>query len=205
MSIDKKISLKQELIRKFFHLPVLILPILPFIFEIDLIKILLSIVFILIIFFEIYRKKSENLWVNNYLRSVEKSGIAVYNFTFLTWVILIYPVDISYPYYVFTLATVPTSLGDATAAIIGRKFGKRKLIFTKQKTIEGAIAGFIIAIFLGFLMLIFANVSILDYFILPLIPAIVLTLLDLLEDLPTYLSDNMISGIISAFLIYIVL
>jgi dolichol kinase len=39
------------------------------------------------------------------------------------------------------------ALGDSTSTLIGKKFGKRLLFYNKKKSLEGSIAGFVIAFF----------------------------------------------------------
>ncbi len=197
---DQKVqfTMKQELLRKMFHLTVLLLVVAPYMVDISFIKVILFLSVIFSFFFEMYRWKNPDTWINFLTRAEERKGFANYPFTLLTWFLVSLPASIWYPYVVVTLSTIPTLLGDGMAAIVGRTYGKHKLPFSRKKTIEGALAGLISALLLG-LLLIWLEQS--SNLLLALIPAISFFILDFLEDLPPWLPDNMLSAFLSALIL----
>ncbi len=194
---DKNASftLKQEILRKSFHSSVFLLVIAPFLLDVMLIKFLLFSSLVVAVIIEMYRWKNPSTWINFLTRKEERTGVANYPFTLLTWFVVALPAEFWYPYVVVTLSTIPTLLGDAVAAVIGRSMGRHKLPLARKKTVEGTIAGFISAFLLAVGLLWLEKES---NMLLAVFPAVIFFLMDFLEDLPPWFSDNMLSALITA-------
>ncbi|MGQ4832563.1 MAG: diacylglycerol/polyprenol kinase family protein [Candidatus Asgardarchaeia archaeon] len=95
-----------------------------------------------------------------------------------------------------------SSMGDATAAIVGREFGVHKIPYNKRKSVEGFVA-FILAAFIGTLayLLVFP-----PCFCDPILMALFLSILGaILESLPgSYLLDEITVPLIPALVLQII-
>lgn len=71
-------------------------------------------------------------------------------FRFFTGVLLAYIVVLlmNKPYYLFASSILVLALGDSASTLAGVKIGRRKIPYNRDKSIEGALAGFSIA-FIG--------------------------------------------------------
>ncbi len=207
-----------ELGRKSIHLSVWAIPlayhwILPFLglsSEVSLIFIQLSLLGFLCFFIplEIYRLKfNPNTWINYFTRAYEKERPANYILTAAVWLMLLLGVNFFYEMEVVELVLITTVMGDSAAALVGKGIGHRRLPLTKEKTVEGFIAGLLTNYLIGFcfLMIVWNNLSssyqIWFIFVLPLIPTIVWGSLDFFEDLPWYLADNLFNPPLAAIII----
>ena len=89
-------------------------------------------------------KKIFNDFLKSMLRIHEIKG----KFTGATWVFIGSSLTISiFPKEIAVISLVYMSLGDATAGLVGEKFGKTKFY---NKTIEGSIAGLIVCLLSGY-------------------------------------------------------
>ncbi|MFX1516071.1 MAG: phosphatidate cytidylyltransferase [Promethearchaeota archaeon] len=157
---------------------------------------------------EVYRIRfNPNTWINHFTRETEKNRPANYIFTAAVWLVLLLGVNIFYEMEVVELVLITTVMGDSAAALVGKGIGRVRLPLTKEKTIEGFIAGLLTNYLIGFCFLLFvwANLSS-SYqawfvFVLPLIPTIVWGSFDFFEDLPWYLADNLFNPPLAAILI----
>lgn len=210
-----------ELGRKSVHLSVwaiplayhLILPALSLSSDTSLFIIQISLLGFLCFFvpLEVYRIKfNPNTWINHFTRSTEKDRPANYIFTAAVWLVLLLGVNFFYEMEVVELVLITTAMGDSAAALVGKGIGRVRLPLTKEKTIEGFVAGILTNYLIGlcFLIFVWANLSssyqIWFVFILPLIPTIVWGLLDFFEDLPWYLADNLFNPPLATILIALV-
>jgi len=157
---------------------------------------------------EIYRIKfNPNTWINHFTRPYEKDRPANYIFTAAVWLVLLLGVNFFYEMEVVELVLITTVMGDSAAALVGKGIGRIRLPLTKEKTIEGFIAGILTNYLIGlcFLILVWVNLSssyqVWFVYVLPLIPTIVWGLLDFFEDLPWYLADNLFNPPLATILI----
>ncbi|MFX0016892.1 MAG: phosphatidate cytidylyltransferase [Promethearchaeota archaeon] len=203
-----------EVGRKSIHLSVwaiplayhLVFPGLGFQHEFSLLIIQLSLLGFLLFFvpLEIYRLKfNPKTWINHFTRAYEKDRPANYILTAAVWLILLLGVNIFYEIEVMELVLITTVMGDSAAALVGKGIGHIRLPLTKEKTVEGFVAGLLTNYLIGFcfLMIVWGfNVS---SVILPLIPTFVWGFFDFFEDLPWYLADNLFNPPIAAIIIAI--
>ena len=85
---------------------------------------------------------------NNFLKSMLRIHEINGKFTGATWVFIGSTLTISiFPKEIAVISLVYMSLGDATAGLVGKKFGKTKFY---NKTIEGSIAGLIVCLLSGY-------------------------------------------------------
>ena len=112
-------------------------------------------------FHEKYSKKLHHLrdthgrWdfndnVENYLFTMLRNHEISGKYTGATWVFIASTLSIAvFPKEIAVLSLVFMSIGDTTAGIIGRKFGRIKFY---NKTFEGALAGLIVCLIIGLMM-----------------------------------------------------
>jgi len=86
-------------------------------------------------------------------------------------------------------AIVIFALGDSTASIFGKMFGKRTLSFNRGKTLEGSLIGFV-----------FASCAA-AFFVNPLMAAIGAAVAMLLEGLPLPINDNLVLPLVAGALL----
>jgi dolichol kinase len=80
------------------------------------------------------------------LRNHEKSG----KYTGATWVFISSTLSIGiFPKDIAIISLIYMSIGDTAAGLIGRKFGRIKIY---NKTLEGALAGFIVCLIVGLMI-----------------------------------------------------
>ena len=143
-----------ELLRKLLHLSNLIIPftyLLYFDSKVEILIILLPITSfsLLIEYLRINSKSVKNIF-DKYLflmlRNHEKSG----KYTGATWVFISSILSIGiFPKDIAIISLIYMSIGDTAAGLIGRKFGRIKIY---NKTLEGALAGFIICLMVGLMI-----------------------------------------------------
>ena len=143
-----------ELLRKLLHLSNLIIPftyLLYFDSKVEILIILLPITSfsLLIEYLRINSKSVKNIF-DKYLflmlRNHEKSG----KYTGATWVFISSILSIGiFPKDIAIISLIYMSIGDTAAGLIGRKYGKIKIY---NKTLEGALAGFIICLMVGLMI-----------------------------------------------------
>lgn len=83
-------------------------------------------------------------------------------------------------------------LGDSTASIFGKTFGKRTLWFNKGKTLEGSLIGFVFAL------------SAAAFFVNPLVAAIGAAVAMLIESLPLPINDNLVLPLVTGALLTLI-
>jgi dolichol kinase len=105
------------------------------------------------------------------------------------------------PNYLISIAGIIIAVfSDAMASLVGRKFGKHKLPFARRtgKTYEGLLGGFLTAFLLPIPVLLWGfNVA--TSFILALVGAIVVSIIDVITPLVT---DNILNPILASFTMY---
>jgi dolichol kinase len=192
-----------ELGRKAVHLTVLAIPLAYHWIHIELWFIQLSLLAIVLFFIplEVYRLKiNPSTWINYITRQSEKNEPANYILTATVWLIALLGVDFLYSMEIAEMAIIATHLGDSIAALLGRGIGRKRLPFTKKKTIEGYLAGIFGTYIVGFLFLLIIGVP---SFILPILPTIVIAIFDFFEDLPFWAADNLFHPMLTLILVII--
>ena len=139
-----------ELLRKLIHLSNLIIPftyLFYFNTRIEALIVLAPItLFSLLIEYSSIVKNIFDSYLFTMLRNHEISG----KYTGATWVFIASTLSIAvFPKEIAVLSLVFMSIGDTTAGIIGRKFGRIKFY---NKTFEGALAGLIVCLIIGLMM-----------------------------------------------------
>jgi len=199
-SIPDDFNFINELGRKAVHLSVLAIPLAYHWIKIELWFIQLTLLVIVLFFIplEIYRLKiNPSTWINYITRQSEKKEPANYILTTTVWLFVLLGVDFLYSMEIAELAIIATHLGDSMAALVGRGIGRKRLPFTKQKTVEGYLSGIFGTYFIGFSLLLVVGVP---SFFLPILPTIVLAIFDFFEDLPFWAADNLFHPILTLIL-----
>ncbi|MFX0171229.1 MAG: diacylglycerol/polyprenol kinase family protein [Candidatus Hodarchaeota archaeon] len=198
--ISDDFSFINELGRKAVHLSVLAIPLAYHWMQIALWFIQLSLLAIVLFFIplEVYRLKiNPSTWINYITRQSEKNEPANYILTATVWLIALLGVNFLYSMEIAEMAIIATHLGDSIAALLGRGIGRKRLPFTKKKTIEGYLAGIFGTYIVGFLFLLIIGVP---SFILPILPTIVIAIFDFFEDLPFWAADNLFHPMLTLIL-----
>ncbi len=184
-----------ELLRKILHLSNLVIPftyLFYFDSKVEALFILLPITsFALLIEYLRINSILVKLFFDKYLfsmlRNHEKSG----KFTGATWVFISSTLSIGiFPKEIAIISLIYMSVGDTAAGLIGRKFGRIKIY---NKTLEGALAGFVICLMSG--LIIDLNISIL----ILTIGALSATIIELL---PISIDDNLRIPLFSGTVMY---
>ncbi len=112
----------------------------------------------------------------------------------------IIPMILINEYLISVAGIIIAIFSDAAASLVGRKFGKHKLVFSERtgKSYEGLIGGFITA-FLCPLPILLWGYDLYTSIILALIGAIVVSIIDIIT--PT-LTDNILNPICASFFMY---
>ena len=122
------------------------------------------------------------------LRNHEKSG----KYTGATWVFISSTLSIGiFPKDIAIISLIYMSIGDTAAGLIGRKFGRIKIY---NKTLEGALAGFIVCLILG--LMIDLNLS-------KTLVAIGALSAAIIELMPISIDDNLIIPLFSGTVMYV--
>lgn len=197
--------MKYEFIRKSVHTFSIIIP-LSYRYIFDYNKNISIIVFgimaliAIVVEFIRFKKHSIKLLFNEIfgflLRDHEFSNLtgATYLLTSSLLCIAIFPADIAFISISFL------SIGDTVAALIGIRFGKRKIIFTK-KSLEGSIACFVCCFIFSVIFLDNLDLTTYGIWVISLFGALAATIA---ESSKVYLDDNIKIPIFSALVMTIV-
>ena len=122
------------------------------------------------------------------LRSHEIRG----GYTGATWVFIASTLSIAiFPKEIAVMSLIFMSVGDTTAGLIGRKFGRLKF---HNKTLEGALSGFIICLIIGLIM----DLNLADIIII--FGALSAMIIELI---PTSFDDNLTIPLFSGTITYV--
>ena len=149
----KKKQLKKEMLRKFVHLlelPVLLAyTVVSHLYGDKLGILLLTALLIILLEIEYIRLeyKLSLPMVVDILRRKERDNIAGNIFFVASTIICVAAFD----YQIAILALLFTVFGDLMAALIGIRFGRKKIF--KNKTLEGFLAGFLANLLIGYLLI----------------------------------------------------
>ena len=97
-----------------------------------------------------------------------------------------------FPTPVRSAAIAIFALGDSTASIVGRAYGKRALLFNRGKTLEGSTSGFIFAFLAG------------SFYIAPWKALIGAVAAMTVEYLPLPVSDNLITPLVTGAVLMVI-
>jgi len=143
-----------EFLRKLLHLSNLVIPftyLFYFDSKVEALIILLPITSLafLIEYLRINSISVKNIfdkYLFSMLRNHEKSG----KYTGATWIFISSTLSIAiFPKDIAIISLIYMSIGDTAAGLIGRKFGRIKIY---NKTLEGALAGFIVCLIVGLMI-----------------------------------------------------
>ena len=143
-----------EFIRKLLHLSNLVIPFTYLFYFDSKVEALIILLPITSFAFLIEYLRINSITVKNIfdkylfsmLRNHEKSG----KYTGATWVFISSTLSIGiFPKDIAIISLIYMSIGDTAAGLIGRKFGRIKIY---NKTLEGALAGFIVCLIVGLMI-----------------------------------------------------
>ncbi len=119
-----------------------------------------------------------NFLTKSMLRNKEKNaaGPQIYIITGIIFSYMLYMAKIIPDVRIFFAGILIACLSDASAALIGRRFGKHKVILRNKdvKSIEGFIAGVVVAYIIGFILVgpIYAIIGALIFFLTDYLPSV---------------------------------
>jgi len=143
-----------EFLRKLLHLSNLVIPFTYLFYFDSKVEALIILLPITLLAFLIEYLRINSISVKNIfdkylfsmLRNHEKSG----KYTGATWVFISSTLSIGiFPKDIAIISLIYMSIGDTAAGLIGRKFGRIKIY---NKTLEGALAGFIVCLIVGLMI-----------------------------------------------------
>ena len=185
-----------EFIRKLLHLSNLVIPFTYLFYFDSKVEALIILLPITLLAFLIEYLRINSISVKNIfdkylfsmLRNHEKSG----KYTGATWVFISSTLSIGiFPKDIAIISLIYMSIGDTAAGLIGRKFGRIKIY---NKTLEGALAGFIVCLILG--LMIDLNLS-------KTLVAIGALSAAIIELMPISIDDNLIIPLFSGTVMYV--
>jgi len=101
------------------------------------------------------------------------------------------------PFPIFASVALITTVSDATASLIGKKYGKHKIFDQSKKTIEGFIAGFtstfLIVVLITIIYYSFMAVSLGTILIMAIVAAFLFLIIDIFSK---HISDNILNPIL---------
>ena len=143
-----------EFLRKLLHLSSLVIPFTYLFYFDSKVEALIILLPITLLAFLIEYLRINSISVKNIfdkylfsmLRNHEKSG----KYTGATWVFISSTLSIGiFPKDIAIISLIYMSIGDTAAGLIGRKYGTIKIY---NKTLEGALAGFIVCLIVGLMI-----------------------------------------------------
>ena len=185
-----------EFIRKLLHLSNLVIPFTYLFYFDSKVEALIILLPITLLAFLIEYLRINSISVKNIfdkylfsmLRNHEKSG----KYTGATWVFISSTLSIGiFPKDIAIISLIYMSIGDTVAGLIGRKFGRIKIY---NKTLEGALAGFIVCLIVG--LMIDLNLS-------KTVVAIGALSAAIIEFMPISIDDNLIIPLFSGTVMYV--
>jgi len=186
---------EHEVLRETIHAGGFFVPILSIYLGKPIVAMVILIIMLLYLISELARMERKNLPILSSITLNAATQYELYEFAtspiFFALGILL--TLILFPFAASSAAIAIFALGDSTASIFGRIYGRSTLPFNKGKTLEGSIFGFVFAFLAG------------SFFTLPLKSVIGALIAMTVESLPLPLNDNLvtplITGAVSALLL----
>jgi HAD superfamily phosphoserine phosphatase-like hydrolase len=178
---------RHGIIREVIHACGFLVPVLTMFLGLYPVALLISVISLLYVISELARMERKNLPVISSITVHAATQTELYEFTTapiffalgILLTLLIFPFSASSP------AIAIFCLGDSTASVFGRIFGRRILPFNKGKTLEGSVIGFVFA-FLGGV-----------FFIAPWKALLGAVVAITVECLPLPLNDNLVTPLVT--------
>ena len=195
LQVDKNF----EVNRKLFHLAVVLLPIFHLL---GISRLIILILFSILVFSSIppdyYRRRHPEFFLNQFVRKSETGHMGSY----IPIIIAGYLLYLFFGWRITTYALFVAAFGDAAAALVGIHYGKHRLPFTRKKTIEGLVGGFLAGLIVVILLNLFDTSG---SYPLALLAPIIVVVTDFMEDPPhSLLSDNFLNPILCGVFFWII-
>jgi phosphoserine phosphatase len=178
---------RHEILRETIHASGFFVPILSICLGLPIVALVILIITLFYLMSELARMERKNLPILSSITLNAATQSELYEFAtapiFFAMGILL--TLLLFPYAASSTAIAIFALGDSTASIFGRIYGRNTLPFNKGKTLEGSILGFVFAFLAG------------AFFIVPLKSLIGALIAMTVECLPLPLNDNLITPLIT--------
>ena len=146
---------RNEAVREAIHACGFLVPILASLIGLYRVALLIVVVTLFYIMSELARMERKNLPLISFITRHATSQAELYEFTTapIFFALGILFTLLVFPYPANAAAIMMFALGDSTASIFGKIFGKKTLPFNKGKTLEGSVIGFVFAFLAGILLI----------------------------------------------------
>jgi HAD superfamily phosphoserine phosphatase-like hydrolase len=185
---------RNELLRESIHACGFFIPLLAFYAGLYVTALFILVVTLLYVMSELARMERKNLPIISYITYHAANQSELFEFTtapiFFALGILL--TLLIFPNPAGSAAIAIFALGDSTASIFGRIYGKKALPFNRGKTLEGSTVGFFFAFLAG------------SFYIAPLMALIGALVAMFIEYLPLPVNDNLVTPIITGAVLFII-
>jgi len=188
-----------ELARKIYRMIGLIFPILYFVYTKKVMLVIILISLIVLFLYEILRFgfPQLNKFYFKYLKTIakkkEKKALTGTTYLLASFLLTVFLFEKN----IAILAMTFSILGDAASSLIGKKFGKTKLI--KKRTLEGSLGFFIISLIAGIVLI---NLGLKLKYPVIIIGALAATLAELFSyKIDDNLTISLISGLVMSLVV----
>jgi dolichol kinase/phosphoserine phosphatase len=148
---EKKTLNRHEILRETIHACGFFVPILRISFGLPIVALVILIITLFYVTSELARMEGKNLPILSSITQDAATQPELYEFAtapiFFAFGILL--TLLLFPFAASSAAIAIFALGDSTASIFGRVYGRNALPFNKGKTLEGSILGFVFAFLAG--------------------------------------------------------
>jgi len=142
-------------------------------------------------------------WAKKWYLSMRKEELET--FIASTPLVLSFVPFVFTPFPIFAAVALITTLSDAIACVIGKKYGRHSLPFNQKKTVEGAIAGgistFLIVISAMFFYHEFLPVNLIKIVLMGIVATIIFLIIDIFVK---NVSDNILNPLLTGFGMWII-
>jgi HAD superfamily phosphoserine phosphatase-like hydrolase len=184
---------RNELLRESIHACGFFIPLLALYVGLHVTALFIIVVTLLYVMSELARMERKNLPIISYITYHAASQSELFEFTtapiFFALGILL--TLLIFPNPAGSAAIAIFALGDSTASIFGRMYGKRALPYNRGKTLEGSTVGFLFAFLAG------------AFYIAPLMALMGALVAMFIEYLPLPVNDNLVTPLITGAVLFI--
>lgn len=185
---------RNELLRESIHACGFFIPLLALYVGLSLAALFILIIILLYVMSELARIERKNLPIISYITYHAATQSELFEFATapIYFALGILLTLLIFPYPANSAAIAIFALGDSTASIFGRMYGKRELRFNRGKTLEGSTSGFIFAFLAG------------TFYISPLNALIGAVAAMLVEYLPLPVNDNFVTPLVTGVVLVLI-
>ena len=184
---ERKALDRHEILRETIHASGFFVPILSIYLGLPIVALVILIITLFYLMSELARMERKNLPILSSITLNAATQSELYEFATapLFFALGILLTLLLFPFAASSVAIAIFAIGDSTASIFGRIYGRNTLPFNKGKTLEGSILGFVFAFLAG------------TFFTIPLKSLMGALIAMTVECLPLPLNDNLITPLVT--------